>query len=448
MFRSDLAAKLFFSPDFATPNILFVFGVFLVLGVLGATLTHRVRWLPSISAFMLIGFLIGPSGADLITADILHNSQIIIDVALGLILYNLGSEVQLRHLLRSTPIWRSALVEASLSFIIIFLAVIACGISPLVAAFVAAIGVSSSPAVLVHTANEMRARGPIVYHAKALVTLNNVLAFFIFSLLLPIALGEKNVTIIDMLGLPLYRAAGAALVGFAVALVMERLDRLLDKEDQHFRFALIVGGITATLGLANMFGISSLFAALTLGIATRWFETQRQGLSTIDFGASGDIFFIALFAMAGANLHINNLALVGLVTVIAIVARFGAKGLSLFMSRRRSEHDQKQITAVSLMLMPLGGLAIGLAQTLQTFAPETGNKVALIIFSMVAVLETLGPFFVSGAIKISGESPLYPKSASEPEETATATAAPPAPSNPQDQGQGFLSDTVRKEQFP
>ncbi|MDD3030422.1 MAG: cation:proton antiporter [Alphaproteobacteria bacterium] len=435
MFRSELAAKLFFSPDFASPNILFVFGLFLILGVLGATLTHRVRWLPSISAFMLIGFLIGPSGANLITADILHKSQIIIDVALGLILYNLGADVQLRHLLRSTPIWRSALVEASLSFIIIFLAAVACGIGTLVAAFVAAIGVSSSPAVLVHTANEMRARGPIVYHAKALVTLNNVLAFFIFSLLLPIALGEKKVNILDMVGIPLYRAAGAALVGFVVALVMERMDRFLNKEDQHFRFALIVGGITTTLGLADMFGISSLFAALTLGIATRWLETQRQGLSNIEFGASGDMFFIALFAMAGANLHVQNLAVVGLAASAAILARFVAKAASLVMNRRRSEHNRKQITAVSLMLMPLGGLAIGLAQTLQTFAPETGSKVALVVFSMVAVLETLGPFFVSGAIKISGESPLYPKASQEPKENEEnqkpedAALLPSAPSN-------------------
>lgn len=407
MIESELATKLFFAPDFGAPNVLFVFGLFLILGVLGAALAHRVQWLPSIPAFMLIGFLIGPSGANLITVDILRKSTSIIDVALGLILYNLGAEVQLRHLLRSTPIWRSALLEATLSFFAVLAALVACHISPLVAAFVAAIVVSSSPAVLVHTANELRARGATVYHAKALVTLNNVLAFFIFSLLLPIALGERTVNLFDMLAIPVYRAVGAAAMGFVVALLMERLDRYLDKENEHFRFALIIGGITATLGLANMFEVSSLFAALTLGIATRWLETQRQGLSSVEFGSSGDIFFIALFAMAGANLHIHDLYEVGFVAVLATVVRFIAKGAALTLNRRRSEHDGRQTVALSLMLMPMGGLAIGLAQTLQNLSPVVGDRVAFIIFAMVALLESLGPFGVRFAIKMTGESPMF-----------------------------------------
>ncbi|HBM91349.1 MAG TPA: peptidase [Rhodospirillaceae bacterium] len=407
MFDCVLFNKVLGTADFASPNLLFVFGLFLMLGVLGATVAHKVKWLPTITAFMLIGIAIGPSGADLISTEILHKSSAIIDVALGLILYKLGSEVQLRHLLRSTPIWRSSLLEAAMTFVCSFVVMSLFGVSMVIAALVSAIVVSSSPAVLVHMADEMRAKGPVVYHAKALVALNNVLAFFAFSLLLPFVLGETQFHWLDVLGIPFYRAVGAALIGLVVALIMERVDRTLNKEDEHFRFALIIGGMTVTLGLAAMFGVSSLFAALTLGIATRWLETQRQGLSSIEFGASGDIFFIALFVMAGANLHVQDLGDIGLLAIVLAVVRSAAKHFSLHMSRRRSEHNARQTFAVSLMLLPMGGLAIGLAQTLQGFSPEMGSKVTAIVFAMVALLEMLGPFAVSAAIKLTGESPLF-----------------------------------------
>jgi len=90
-------------------------------------------------------------------------------------------------------------------------------------------------------------------------------------------------------------------------------------------FALITGGIAITLGLAVMLHVSYLFAALILGIATRWMETQRQGLSTIEFGSTGDIFFIALFVMAGASMHARDVKHIGVVVIVIAFVRGLAK---------------------------------------------------------------------------------------------------------------------------
>ncbi|MBI1273782.1 MAG: peptidase [Alphaproteobacteria bacterium] len=420
----EIALKIFQPHAFVLPNILFVFGLFLILGVLGAIVAHRARWLPVITAFMLLGVFIGPSGISLITADILKESRVIIDVALGLILYKLGSDVQLRHMLRSTPVWRTALTEAAFTFICVLAAMIAFGYSMLVGALVAAIGVSSSPAVLVHVADEMQARGPIIHRAKALVTLNNVLAFFLFSLLLPFALGGHDLNWYSVLGIPLYRAFGAMAISLAIAFFMERIDRALNKEDQHYRFALIIGGITVTLGLSAMFEVSSLFAALMLGIFTRWFEPQRNGLSTIEFGSSADIFFIVLFVMAGANLHVKELMTVGAAALVVSIIRSLAKYSALLLNRGEPRRDHRETVALSFMLMPMAALAIGLAQTLQMLAPEAGSKVVTVIFAMVAILETAGPFAVNYAIRMTGESPFYRRGGAKAETPEGAAAEP------------------------
>lgn len=392
---------------FSGPSMVFVFGLFLVLGVLGAILAHAVKWLPTITAFMLLGIVFGPSGLDWIDSKMLYESKVLIDIALGLILYKLGCEVQLRHLLRSTSILRLSFWEWTLTFVAVFVSLLLFGQRPLVAGLVAAISVSSSPAVLVHMAEELEARGPVIYQAKALLTLNNVMAFFLFSLIMPFALNEEAFHWIDMLAIPLYRALGAVVVGTVVAYAMTQIDKYIDNQEAHFRFALIIGGIAMTLGLTDMLGVSSLFASLTLGIITRWLETQRQGLSSVNFGPSGDLFFIVLFVMAGANLHLHELLLVGGMALVVAIVRGLFKIIAIWGGRRFVEMPPKNAMACGMMLTPLGALAIGLVQTVQAFSPSVGGEVLPIVFAMVAILETLGPFAVSAAIRLSGESPLY-----------------------------------------
>lgn len=416
----------FVAPDFATPNTLFVFGSFLILGVLGAMLAHSAKWLPTITAFMLLGAAIGPHGSGIVDEKILADAQGLIDVALALILFKLGQEVQLRHLLRSTGIWRVSAIEALLTFGSVFAVIFWATHLWLVGAIVAAIAISSSPAVLVHMADETEARGPVIYRAKALLTLNNILSFFIFSLLLPFVLDGEQLVLVDILGIPLYRMAGAVGIGLLMAALISRIDRFLTEQDEHYRFALIIGGLTIVVGLSNMLNVSSLFAALTLGIGTKWLEKQRRGLSCVDLGPGGDVFFIVLFVIAGANLHVAAfLNAAGLIVGIALI-RLAAKMLAFATYREESEQGGKSIIPTGLMLLPLGALAIGLGQTTMHFSASLGEQVLPIVFGLVAVLETLGPFAVSLAFRMTGESAVYRKAATAAKQETEAKEETPA----------------------
>lgn len=69
------------------------FGVLLVTGALGGFFAHRVRFLPSITGFMLAGYLIGPGATGLIEAAALQEAKVLVDIALALILYRLGTSL-------------------------------------------------------------------------------------------------------------------------------------------------------------------------------------------------------------------------------------------------------------------------------------------------------------------------------------------------------------------
>ncbi len=60
--------------------------------------------------------------------------------------------------------------------------------------------------------------------------------------------------------------------------------------------------------------------------------------------------------------------------------------------------------ATGLLLIPMAGMAIGLVSTTTTLVPEMGDKVATLVFAMVAIFETIGPFAAAHAFRMSGEA--------------------------------------------
>ena len=83
-----------FLPDWPLqPSAMFFFGVLLFFGALGGYLAHRVRWIPSITGFMLVGLLAGPQALQLISVEALERTGIVVDIALALILYRLGLSI-------------------------------------------------------------------------------------------------------------------------------------------------------------------------------------------------------------------------------------------------------------------------------------------------------------------------------------------------------------------
>ncbi len=334
-FNSALGGLL--PPGVPTMNLLLVFGALLAFGTLGGLLAARVRWLPTITGFMALGLVVGPSGAGLLSREALDGAKVLVDIALGLILFQLGATLHPWKALRNRALLVTSLVEGSATFGVILGLMVWIGSPPVVAVLAAAIAVSSSPAVLMHVSHELQAEGPTVDAAEALVAMNNVLAFLLFSLALPFALRDSQAPLATALLLPAYQAVGAVVVSVAVAWVVTRVGLLTRSDEQHLRFALVVGAVMLSLGLAQALQVSSLFASLTLGIACRWLQ-GRSRLTRVEFGGGADVFFIILFVFAGANLHVREVLQYAPVALAFVVARSLAKTASVYGCGSVFEH--------------------------------------------------------------------------------------------------------------
>ncbi|MCR5882870.1 cation:proton antiporter [Rhizobacter sp. J219] len=384
-------------------NLMIAFGVLLAFGTLGGLLAARVRWLPTITGFMALGLLIGPSGIGLLSQATLDSARVLVDIALGLILFRLGSALHPWAVVRERRLLITGLVESLATFAAILALMHLLGASHVVAVLVAAIAVSSSPAVLVHVAEELHARGPTIDTAMSLVAINNVLAFVLYSVALPLALQSARVEPLTALALPAYQLLGAVAVALVVGWVATWIARQTRRNEEHLRFALVVGAVLLSLGLAVAFRVSTLFTALTLGIVCRWLQ-GRSRLTRVDFGGGGDVFFIILFVVAGANLHLADLALHAPAALGFVLMRCMAKAVAVYSCGRAFGFAHRQSTAVSLMLLPMAGLAIGLVQSTAGLVPELGMQVAAVVLAAVAVFETLGPPLVAYALRFAGEA--------------------------------------------
>ncbi len=382
-------------------NPMISFSVLLVAGAMGGYLAHTVRWLPSITGFMLLGYIAGPSGLNVLSVDALSASRVIIDIALGLILYRLGLSLDIKAVLRDRYLLIATMLETITTLLAVFFILRYFNVSVLTAAFVAAISTSSSPAVLIHVGHELGAKGPVTSSAISLVALNNVISFLVFSALLPIAHVEADASWKVIVFQPLYRLFGSLMVAIGIAYGLHYLI-LASRKAKQYRLALVVGGSMLALGLAKALILSTLFAPLALGIVVRSIEHENL-VSSIEFGETFELFFIVLFVFAGANLHVHELMQYAPTAVALVFARGLSKWLGVFVAAKAFRLPNRQAISTGLLLVPMAGLAIGLVQTTDQLFPTEISTVSALVLGAVAIFETIGPPIAAMAFRYSGE---------------------------------------------
>ena len=124
-----------------------VFGLLVVIGLLAGEALRRYATLPRILGYVLAGAALGPHGAGLITDDLLFDLRLLIDLAIGLIVFELGFRLDYQWLRHNRWLFVTAVAESLFCFGAIFGALVFFDFRPLLAAMAAAIGTATSPAI-------------------------------------------------------------------------------------------------------------------------------------------------------------------------------------------------------------------------------------------------------------------------------------------------------------
>lgn len=390
---------------------------------LGALVGGRLAALchvPRVTGYLLVGLLLGPSFTrlaglpPLIPAAALVELRPLSDIGLALILMNIGGLFQLEQLRR----WRHRILvfsagEMVLTFLFVAGATLIANLfllhrtvpgldlwntSLTFALLLGIIAVATAPAATLMVIREYEADGPVTGTVLTLVGFNNLASVLGFAVLTHLLIRpEESLTIlaVRMLG-PI---AIGALLGFLLSVWAQRLELASEHK------VLLLGGVTACSAACRHFGIDPLLASLALGIALansspRWHQLL-DSLRQVDY-----LLYIAFFVLAGANLHLESLAHIGLLGIAYVLARTLGKWLGAVIGARLGAFGRREQNYVGLTLLAQAGVAIGLAGSLVHAWPQGGRLVETIVLGSVVIFELVGPLAVRHGLVRAGEVPI------------------------------------------
>jgi Kef-type K+ transport system membrane component KefB len=394
---------LSFLPEFppaASP--LALFGLLLLAGLVGGELVNRVLRLPRIVGYVLIGLFLGASGLDLLDAQLVQEAWIFVDIALGMVLFELGRRLDFTWFRRDPWLAATGVLESGLSFALVFGALIYFDVQPIYAAVAAAIAIATSPVVVMVVAQELKAEGQVTERALNLVAINSVIAFVSATMLLAWLHHEYQAGWQTIVLHPVYLLSGSLVLGFLSSAALLLLSRWLGKTERG-HFVMTVALVVVTVGFARMLELSVVLSLLAFGVLSKNLDANHD-LMPFEIGRVGEMFVVVLFVVSGASLRLDGLVAGGTLALVLILARFAGKSVGVLALTYFSGVRRGTAGLLCLALTPMSGLAISMVQNTTHLYPEFGAKLAAIVLSAVLILELLGPIAVQFALKRAGEA--------------------------------------------
>lgn len=381
-------------------NELLSVGIIILLGLLGGKLSHRVK-IPKVTGYMLAGLFFGPSVLGLISAATLENIQLINDIALGLILFAIGGEIELQHLkAMGRRVIFIALAESAGAFILVGAATGLLSGDWGIAILLGSISIATAPGVTLLVIREYRSRGPLTDTLLAVVAINNVLCLVVFRIFFggySLITGEPTWDVVLMLLKELFASIA---IGGVVAAIITFWEQKID--DLSELLLVIIGGLLLGIGVAKSIGISHLMVCLIIGAVTNNLSMMHR-LVYAELRQTEMPFFIAFFVLSGASLHLGSLSHLGLLGAAYLITRPIGKAIGARLAARQFGARTAVTQNLGMTLLPQAGVAIGMVIAVSETHPEMGRIISTVILSSIIVYEGVGPFLTRLALSRAGE---------------------------------------------
>jgi len=397
-----MEAPFFFLPDWP-PEISPL--LWIALAVVGAALAgewvrHHLG-LPRITAYPVVGMVVAAIAGDRLAAE--HNEWLNrgLDVALAILLFELGSRVDLRWLRHNRWLLVTSLCEALAAFGAVFAVSRYLGMAVEPAVVLGAIGMASSPAVVMRVVAESNAQGQVSTRLLVLTALNTIYAVVGVHL----ALGGLHQRYSDdwLLAIthPLYLLGVGLLVGKLLAMAVGGLHLWLKLRDEYASIILL-GLVLMTISLIEALRLPVTLCMLFAGIVLRNGE-RRAWVFPQHFGSVGGVLVVMLFLVVGMQIKLAHLLTGGVLALLLIGARSLAKLCGVLLLARPAGISWRQGLLLGLALSPAAGPVMVAAADLGQIYPELQATLVPVAMSAAAIMELAGPIIVALCLKWSGE---------------------------------------------
>ena len=181
--------------------------------------------LPSVTAYLLTGILLGPYCLNLIPSQIVGGMDFLADVALAFIAFSTGEFFRLAALRQNgAKVIVITLFEALAAAVLVFAAVyFLLGLNLLFSIVVAALAAATAPASTMMTIRQTGAKGDFVNTLLQVIALDNLVALLTFSIAISVVHAAMSGDVINLWSIlrPLGINLGVMLLGAFFGLIMK-----------------------------------------------------------------------------------------------------------------------------------------------------------------------------------------------------------------------------------
>ncbi len=334
--------------------------VLMLAAIVLAEALHRVWRLPRACGHMLMGAIASPLLLRLLDRADLDVWKPLIDLAIGALLFELGTRIRPRWLLDNPWLALSCVLQAGLSGLLVAGALVLLGAPWLSAAVVGTVAMSTSSVIVLTATNEARSRGQVTERLLLMTAVNSVIAVVGLKVLRVVLAsdlpGSDELTHAVISALRVI--AGSFVLGVAMGLALHFLSPLVRGTPAMsvLQIALV---IMASM-LAAQWKLSPLLTLLVAGMAAR--SRSVHGLTVEPhLGSAGAVLNVLLFICLGLLFTSDGLLLLWPWVLAIIVARLLGTGIAVGALARSSGLGWRQAAALAVALQPISSLAVLLA---------------------------------------------------------------------------------------
>jgi Kef-type K+ transport system membrane component KefB len=386
-------------------NTLLSAGLILLLGFIGARLLKYAR-LPSVTAFLIVGILIGPHLLNLVTEEIFAASDFFSNLVLGVIAFSLGESFRFEEIKKGMKqvLWIS-LTAALATWLIVSAAIIGYLIIikyPIYPAIVLGAAASATaPAATVLVIREYRASGLFTEILLKVVAIDDAWCLMLAALAIAFANAMRaEVFQISIVFAVIGEIFGALIVGASFGYLFSFLKRFVKTSEEFLVY--IFGLLLLNVGFSITIHVSVLLSSMMMGVMV--INLARENYKFFEILRTVDApLYLIFFILAGAHLDFNILYKMGVVGVIYIIFRVIGKVYGAKYGAQISNAPKPVANWIGLSLTPQAGVALGIGLVAKTTFPDFGNYIFTVIAATTVVFELVGPLLTKYSLMKVGE---------------------------------------------
>lgn len=376
----------------------------LLLGGLAVEWVGRHLPLPRVTLLILFGVLIGPDALNLLpdaAVDTWFPS--ITTLAMVMIGFLVGERFSLDRLrIRGRLILTMSATEALGTAAVVTAGMLAFGAPVELALLLGGIAPATAPASTYDVVQESRASGPFTETLLGIIGLDDAWCLLIFGLASAVTasiIGEGSASVFIYQGIR--EIGGAILLGCLLGVAAGILTQRIDPGQPTLIEAIAI--VLLTAGVAMLFEVSYILTAVVLGaVMTNLARHHDKAFHEIEHLEWP--LLLLFFVLAGASLHIQDLAAIGLLGFAYIILRVVGKLAGARLGANLAAADTTTRKWTGLALMPQAGVALGLALLANQRFPEVGEVLLPLAVASTVIFEVLGPSGTRLALRQSGET--------------------------------------------